>query len=90
MGFSKLGCILFLEVFTVEIREQSTLQYFLVGQILEGTAQSWMFSAFLAERWEEGSSSNFGGDLHLPPLPLQISAIYLVSVCYLSVQPRGS
>ena len=65
MGFSKLGCILFLEVFTVEIREQSTLQYFLVGQILEGTDQSWMFSAFLAERWEEGSSSNFGGDLLL-------------------------
>ena len=65
MGFSKLGCILFLEAFTVEIREQSTLQYFLVGQILEGTDQSWMFSAFLAERWEEGSSSNFGGDLPL-------------------------
>ena len=39
MGFSKLGCILFLEAFTVEIREQSTLQYFLVGQILEGTDQ---------------------------------------------------
>ena len=89
MNFNELGCILFLEVFTVVVCEQSNSAVFLVGQILEGTDQSWMFSAFLAERWEEGSSSNFGGDLHLPPLPLQISAIYLVSVCYLSVQPRG-
>ena len=65
MNFNELGCILFLEVFTVVVCEQSNSAVFLVGQILEGTDQSWMFSAFLAERWEEGSSSNFGGDLLL-------------------------
>ena len=37
----------------------------------------------LAEWWEEGSSSNFGGDLPLPPLPMQISAFTRFSLLLL-------